>query len=616
MNKFKFKIAKWAMAQISKGSNEIRPISDAKGSPGGRELAVAKRITYKSGNGTDFEDPDYSFSDIQTGYNTDAYIRQGVDKYVDQIFKEGYTFYGNNVQIVEYLKNRFAYMAEATGIPTDELFIEIAEDFVKFGNTMIVKARGNDPNTLPQGAALRGMYSGDPVVGYFIVDPETMKCKRDEFGTIQEWRQESDSGQTTTFKPEDVIHFYYKKPRGAAYGTSFLVPVLDDVRALRQAEENVLKMMYRNIYPFMHAKVGSVESPGSQDEVDAIQASIEGMDLEGGIATSERVEIKAIASDKVIDAHPYLQYMEQRVFSGMGIPGILFGRGDTSNRSTGDNMTSEMADRIRAICRTLEVFINQFMVKEILMEGGYDPLLQPDNLVQFKFNDNDVDVRIKKEVHAIFKYEHNSITEDEMRSEIGLDPIPDGEREKLFVNIITRETLAYQASLSGGQTGSGTENKKSDKKNENGSKETNNKQKNGGGKPAGKNKDYDESVAVGIIKDYLDNLKDDIDKYVNDCYKNKQEIVQGKIWKRVVDCNKDIIYTIRNKGLSDELDNVVSLNATILLNQINDTLIGQNTYSVAKETLCDLLGNHISIYTDNLLNKISHLKDDRKDTAA
>jgi lysophospholipase L1-like esterase len=68
------------------------------------------------------------------------------------------------------------------------------------------------------------------------------------------------------------------------------------------------------------------------------------------------------------------------------------------------------------------MFFNSFIIKELLMEGGYDPVLNPDQVVEFKFNDNDVDVMIKKEVHAIYKYEHNAITEDEMREELGNSP--------------------------------------------------------------------------------------------------------------------------------------------------------------------------------------------------
>ena len=303
MNRFKMFLAKKVFPELVPSS-----IDDATKTGGGtgRELAsgYVKRIAYKSNSDADFEDPDYGLEDIKNGYNTDSYIRQGVDKYVDQIFKEGYTISGPDPNVVDYVKLRLEYIAEGTSTPFNQFLIDIAEDVVKYANCMIVKARGNDPNALPQGVNIQGLYGGDPVIGYFCVDPVNMKCKRDKFGTILSWKQEADGGEEQEFKPDDVIHIYYKREKGNAYGTSFLIPVLDDVRALRQAEENVLKMMYRNIYPFYHVAVGTEDATGTEKEVNDIKAEIDDMDVEGGIVTTERVKITPIASDKVIDAEP------------------------------------------------------------------------------------------------------------------------------------------------------------------------------------------------------------------------------------------------------------------------------------------------------------------------
>lgn len=591
---------------------ELLPVSgnqqDASSTGGGagRELAseFVKRIVYKENSDTDFEDPDFDLADIQNGYNTDSYIRQGVDKYVDQIFKEGYNFFGTDTNAVEYLKLRLAYIAEASNTPTSQLLMDIAEDVVKYGNCMVVKARNSDPNALPQGTTVTGLYGKDPVVGYFCANPVTMKCKRDEYGTITEWQQDNDGG-TTTFPPEDVVHFYYKREKGNAYGTSFLIPVLDDVRALRQAEENVLKMMYRNIYPFYHIAVGTEEQTGTSKEVDQLKEALDGMDVEGGLVTTERVKITPIASDKVIDAEPYLKYMEARVFSGMGIPEIMFGRGNTANRSTGDNMTSEMADRIRAISRVIEMFFNSFIIKELLMEGGYDPVLNPDQAVEFKFNDNDVDVMIKKEVHAIYKYEHNAITEDEMREELGRDPIPDGDREKMFVELITRETARQQHEMSMQAQKEATKEK--------GTAETNNKQKNQGGagnkKSSTTTKNAVDPVSIGLIKDSIDNLEISIDNYIKDCFVSKQQIVQGKIMEKVVDCNKEILYTIsRGSEVDDAITAKIAQLSTKLVNDIHMDLIGMNTYASTESSVIDIIDVRVSIYKDSLIKYISNYK--------
>lgn len=608
MNRFRMLIAKKFFKEL------LPPITekDASGSSGGgtgRELAseFVKKVTYKENNDTDFEDPDFDLEDIQNGYNTDSYIRQGVDKYVDQIFKEGYSFYGTDSSAVDYIKLRLAYIAEASSTPTNQLLMDIAEDVVKYGNCMIVKARNSDPNTLPQGTNVTGLYGKDPVVGYFCANPVTMKCKRDEYGTITEWQQDNDGG-TQTFSPEDVVHFYYKREKGNAYGTSFLIPVLDDVRALRQAEENVLKMMYRNIYPFYHVAVGTEDATGTSKEVEQLKDAIDGMDVEGGLVTTERVKITPIASDKVIDAEPYLKYMESRVFSGMGIPEIMFGRGNTANRSTGDNMTSEMADRIRAISRVIEMFFNSFIIKELLMEGGYDPVLNPDQAVEFKFNDNDVDVMIKKEVHAIYKYEHNAITEDEMRDELGMDPIPDGEREKMFVELITRENLRVEAELN-------LQAQKEAAKQQ-GTSETNNKQKNQGGKSSGgtgnkktTKKDSLEPKTIGLIKDSIDNLEISIDNYIKECFATDTQVLQTELIKKVVACNKEIMYTIsRGSEIDDNIQNTIAKLSTNLINQIHTDMIGTNTLTSTESSIIDIIDVRVSIYRDSLIKYITNYK--------
>lgn len=613
MNKIKMFIAKQFFKELLPVSGKEQDASGSSGGGAGRELAseFVKRVTYKENNDTDFEDPDFDLEDIQNGYNTDSYIRQGVDKYVDQIFKEGYSFYGTDANAVEYLKLRLSYIAEASNTPTNQLLMDIAEDIVKYGNCMVVKARSNDPNALPQGTTVTGLYGKDPVAGYFCANPVTMKCKRDEFGTITEWQQDNDGG-TQTFAPEDVVHFYYKREKGNAYGTSFLIPVLDDVRALRQAEENVLKMMYRNIYPFYHVAVGTEEQTGTTREVEELKSAIDGMDVEGGLVTTERVKITPIASDKVIDAEPYLKYMESRVFSGMGIPEIMFGRGNTANRSTGDNMTSEMADRIRAMCRVIEMFFNSFIIKELLMEGGYDPVLNPDQAVEFRFNDNDVDVMIKKQVHAIYKYEHNAITEDEMRDELGMDPIPDGDRAKLFVELITRETLRVQAELHT-QVAKATAT-------QTGTAETNNKQKNQGGKSSGgsgnkksssQSKNSIEPQSIGLIKDSIDNMENSIDNYIKECFDTNTQITQAKLMEKVVACNKEIMYIISrgsNSAAVEDISTRMAKLSTNLLNQIHTDMIGVNTLANTESSVIDIIDVRVSIYKDSLIKYIQNYK--------
>lgn len=464
----KFKI--WMANRLIGDLPSKESLKDA--SAASREIAtgLVKRVGFRNGDVTsgDFEEAEFDLAIITEAYNTDSYIRQGVDKYIDQIFKDGFRFYGKDPAIIEYLEQRFNYMAEATGVPFEVFLMEIAEDVVKFSNCLVAKVRGNDPLLLPPNANITGINDQDPIVGYFPLNVTQFNVKRDENGTVEEWQQEVESsGDTVEFSAEEIIHFYYKREKGNAFGTPFLVPVLDDVRALRQAEENVLKMMYRNIYPFFHVQVGTEDLPGTDAEIAAVEEAINDMEVDGGLVTTSRVKIQPIASNQVIDASPYLAYLEERVFSGMGVPAVLFGRGNTANRSTSESMASEMSDRINAIQYNIEVFFNNYIVKELLLEAGYDYVVNPDHLVQFKFNDSDYDTKIKKETHAIYQYEHNAITEEEMRRELGRDPITD--RGLMYQTLITQANVAHEASVKATGTSSGST--------ANGTKETDNKQK-------------------------------------------------------------------------------------------------------------------------------------------
>lgn len=515
MGKFKLWLAK---KLLNLDSADDLDIYDAGASSRDPTTSVVKRVGLRMGDVTskDFEDPEFDLTQIQTGYNTDSYIRQGVDKYVDQIFKEGFEFYGKNEQAVEYIKLRLAFVAEATKTPTSQLLTDIAEDVVKFSNCFLAKVRVKDANALPPGVTVAGIGGLSPVGGYFCINATTMKTKRDKTGLVTGYQQEVDGAdKPVTFKPDDMVHFVFKREKGNSFGTPFLWPVLDDVRALRQAEENVLRMMYRNIHPFNHIQVGSDEIPGTDSEIADVQDAINNMDVEGGIITSNRVKINPIASDQVIDAEPYLDYLEARVFTGMGIPAILFGRGDTSNRSTGDSMTSEMSDRIKAIQKTIEAVINGSIINELLLEGGYDAVLNPDDTVLFKFKENDMDSMIKFENHVVFKFEHNAITEDEMRLLLNMDPIQDRSllmRElQLQTELIKVETAAAVKPATTGSSTSKTTSKAktSTKAVDNKSKPTNQHGTKSSPKKTSDSNSYDDDVELIDFILYKDLGKED-----------------------------------------------------------------------------------------------------------
>lgn len=441
--------------------DKIDYVKDASGS--GILVTLSKRLGMRNGDVTskDYEEGEYAsgLKEIDLAYEADSYVRQGLDKYLEQTFKEGYGFHGKNPSTVEYIQARLLFIAEATKIPTKALVIAMAEDVVKYSNSIVLKARKQDETQIPPTTTVNGIDGKEPIVGLFPAHPATFAVKRDRTGLIKGWQQEVDGGdKAVKFKAEDVMHIAYKRKRGNCFGTPMVLSTLNDVKALRFLEEQVVNMVYKHVNPFIHAKIGDKEAPGTKTEVDDVEQSLSGMDPEGGFVSTNRVEIVTVATNNAVSAREYMDYYEARVFTGLGVPGIAMGRGGTANRNTADAMTSEMADRIKAIQRVIEDSFNQEIIKELLQEGGFDPLTNPDDMVYLEFKENDLDKKIKYENHCTFLFEHNAIDENEMRELIGRDPITD--RALLHHELYTMTMMQAKADNTGTGTSTGGASKK------------------------------------------------------------------------------------------------------------------------------------------------------------
>jgi hypothetical protein len=416
------------------------------------------------GNRAEFEPPDFDLEEINLAYDNDAYVRQAIDKYTDLIFKAGWDIVSPNDNAKDYIKTRLSLIAEATQTPTEEFFNQIAEDLVKYSNVFIVKARlaKSGDYKFPSGINVKGLDDMEPIVGYFVLPPETIEIARDKNGRIVRYKQEiQGGGKEITFKPQDIIHITWKKKRGNAFGVPFLLPVLPDVRLLREVEDNVHRLLHKYLHPLYKFTVGLPEEgfESTPEEVEQIRDEIEKMTTDGTMVLPERYNLEVVGAEgEAINAKWALEYFEQRVFTGLGVPETVFGRSNTANRSTADNLTSEMHDRIKAFQRVIATAIDNMILNELLMEGGFDPIINPQDDADFIFEEIAIDEQIKLENQAMYLYEHNGITFPEFRNRIGYEP--EIEESEMYLHRVQLAQISAKASST-----------------EPGSPETNNKQK-------------------------------------------------------------------------------------------------------------------------------------------
>ena len=409
-------------------------------------------LVFKSRPGTDdFEQPEYELAECGRVADVDSYCRRAFRYKEGLMFKEGWEFVGRNPRTINYIRERFRQMDEATGLPHKLLFRSLGADLIHFSNAYLTKVRKLKASGGKMRKILDKKKPVEPVAGYFLVPPTTIRIKRNEHGKVLGYKQFMPTGLWQPFTTDQIVHFYFDRKTGFLTGTPSLVPVMDDIRALRRIEENIELLVYQCLFPLFHYKVGTDEKPADSypdgtKEVDVVKSEIENMPAEGCIVTPERHEITAIGAEgRALRAESYLKHFKERVFSGLGVSAVDMGIGDTANRSTADTLSRVLIDDVKAMQRTLEIFINEYLIKELLLESTFSDPLTTDNLVEIKFKEIDLDAQIKVENHNIQSYAGHAITETELRRAYGKEPLTDEEREDTYWKRIQEPELIIQS---------------------------------------------------------------------------------------------------------------------------------------------------------------------------
>ena len=400
-------------------------------------------LSFKLRTGVEnFEEPEYDMAEIGRIEDIEGYVQRAFTQKEGLMFKEGWSLGGKNPRTIKYVKQRFEQISTVTNTPFNMTFRGLGEDLIRFSNSFIVKVRnikasGGKPRLVPgKQAPLH------PVAGYYSMPVSTVKFKRTDTGKILKYRQELPSGAYKEFAPDNVIHVSFRKKKGFLVGTPSLIPVKDDIRALRRIEENIEMLVYQCLFPLYHYTVGTENAPAREypdgtREIDAVRAEIEVMPSEGMIVTPERHSITAVGAEgRALRAEGYLTHFKQRIFAGLGVSAVDMGEGDSSNRSTADSMSRNLVDDVKHYQRTLEAFVNEYIIKELLLESTFTDPLSEENIVLLKFNEIDIESKIKVENHASNAFNGNAITHTELRHAFGREPLMDNEWNDMFLKLI------------------------------------------------------------------------------------------------------------------------------------------------------------------------------------
>ena len=379
--------------------------------------------------------PEFDLEESVAIYDAEPFVSAAIRRQLNIWFKQEFRFTSTERKVADYVNQRFMDMAFVTGIPTEQLFKMIVRDLLKFSNAFVVKHR----DKALSGIAKFKQGRPAPVAGYFPVAAINM-FPRFNNGKLVSWIRYLDDGtMAAELDPRDVIHFTFEREPDFLFGKPRTLGAVEDIAALRRIEENVEVLLQKYLFPLFQLTVGTDEAPAQYlpdgtSEVEVGRMMLEEMQQEGMLIGTERHKLEVVgAKGAAMDASKYITHFKSRVMTALGVSPLDMGEGDTANRSTADNISQNLKERVLDDQGEFAAQVRQFMVAELLLEHPED-ISVPRNLTKIKlhFPEVDVDNKIKKENHATTLYNNNGITEDEYRAELGLLPITsDAERSKL-----------------------------------------------------------------------------------------------------------------------------------------------------------------------------------------
>lgn len=387
------------------------------------------------GNSKVYYGPLHDLSEIARAVDIEPYISISIRKHREQILKDGFVIKGQDKEMVSYIKKRLFEMFLVSGVTTEQWVREFVTQLVMYGTGLLVVRRDVDKSTGDK-IRLHGK-SLDPTAAVFPMDPTSVKANLNSKRHVTSWMQKINESATNkyeeVFPSSDVVVATIDKKTGFVFGTPYVLPVLDDVRALRRIEEIAEIIGQKHAFPIIHWRVGEKEDPpvdfeDGTTELDVVKAEVENMPLEGGIVTSYRVDSETMgAANKVIDLVPYLEYFERRVMGGLRLAAEDLGRSE-SNKASAVTASQSLQDSSKDFQAVIADAVTYQLFVPLLLEGGYN--VTEETLVHMTFPLINREEERSRQSHATDMFGMGVMTRSEVRKEfLGKDELDDEETQ-------------------------------------------------------------------------------------------------------------------------------------------------------------------------------------------
>lgn len=427
--------------QLMKGSsNDTKPVAADYLSVIRRESA---RTIVRSTNTQSFEFNSQIISQHRM-YMVDSIVKQTVQLYTEMQMTGGFRIVSKDPQVQKRVNDKFKEIEQLSGISMYKLIREAMRHFIQYGNQFFVFKRNNKATGRPY------VYNGKellPISSIHLQHPATMTVLRNQQGDPIKYKQDlsllqrefsiwmknpetnlllgiSQSPYTKELPQYDVAHFKYDEDLITGFGRPFYFETLDDLLLMRDVERTIEELVMKGRILFALYRVGNDRYPTtSQKQIEDQVAMLETTEPFGIIVAPHNHDIEVRSADNLINSLVnFYDRIRHRVYGALGISSIMMGETGQSNKASASEQVQFAYNKARDFQKLFQAQFNSQVLEHIIACLGYSPLKLGDAKPELEFGDPDLDMLIKQQNNTVFLFEHNAITFEEMRNQLGLSP--------------------------------------------------------------------------------------------------------------------------------------------------------------------------------------------------
>ena len=383
---------------------------------------------------------EYDFTETNRIIDTEALVSAIFRRKKHLILKEDPILKSENSRNLDYINKRLLEIEYVSEVTFSDLLDSATQSLISYHNVFILKNRSFVSSSGNK------VDKKDPIASLHILSPSRLTPIEDELGDLIGYNYKSKrSGKYLQIPKDMVYHIHTDKKIDVSVGTPPLEAVKDDILSLRQIEESIERLIYKNASPLLHVQVGTDDLPAQilpngDSEIDYYNSLVYNMEDEGGLTTSHRVKINLLGSEsQALRIKEYAEYFKGRVLAGLKASSLDIGEANSISTAGANYISDVLKQDVISYQKILERFFTEKLFNDLLLEADWyknSVRVERKDSVQLKLLDSNIDAKIKYESHLANLVRFGLMDREEFGRETGrkLPPIQFTE-EQLSGNI-------------------------------------------------------------------------------------------------------------------------------------------------------------------------------------